>query len=158
MTGKAFLLKIGDGQTPPNYQTVAGLRTVSEQIGDTVSITAHGIFLGSDAENSVRRHALAGTVDDYELSYEDGKKLHRRFLIQRLDYAGHFNGERSYTIQLESADGRAGMNLAALDALIEAAEGLRQGIREAGVKRQPALYQRVMAFDAALANLRGGAQ
>lgn len=124
--GSAFLLKIGDGATPPAYDTVAGLRTTQMSInGETVvvthkesggwrellsgagtrsvSVSAAGIFLGSAAETSVRTHALAGTLTDYELSFEDGEKLHGRFLIQRLDYAGDFNGERNYTLQLESS-------------------------------------------------------
>lgn len=124
--GSAFLLKIGDGAQPPTYETVAGLRTTQMSInGDTVvvthkdsggwrellsgagtrsvSVSAAGIFLGSTAEDSVRAHALAGTVEDYELSFEDGAKLRGRFLVQRLDYAGDFNGERNYTLQLESS-------------------------------------------------------
>ena len=124
--GSAFLLKIGDGAQSPTYETVAGLRTTQMSInGDTVvvthkdsggwrellsgagtrsvSVSAAGIFLGSTAEDSVRAHALAGTVEDYELSFEDGAKLRGRFLVQRLDYAGDFNGERNYTLQLESS-------------------------------------------------------
>ena len=124
--GSAFLLKIGDGEVPPAYQTVAGLRTTQMSInGDTVvithkesggwrellsgagtrsvSVSAAGIFLGSDAENAIRGHALAGTIEDYELSFEDGEKLRGRFLVQRLDYAGDFNSERNYTLQLESS-------------------------------------------------------
>jgi TP901-1 family phage major tail protein len=124
--GSAFLLKIGDGGAPPSYQTVAGLRTTQMTInGDSVvvthkqsggwrellsgagtrsiSVSAAGIFLGSNAENAVRAHALAGTIDDYELSFEDGERLRGRFLVQRLDYSGDFNGERSYTLQLESS-------------------------------------------------------
>ena len=124
--GSAFLLKIGDGAQPPAYQTVAGLRTTQMSInGDTVvvthkesggwrellsgagtrsvSVSAAGIFLGSAAEGSIRGHALAGTIDEYELSFEDGAKLRGRFLVQRLDYAGDFNGERNYTLQLESS-------------------------------------------------------
>jgi TP901-1 family phage major tail protein len=124
--GSAFLLKIGDGAQPPAYQTVAGLRTTQMSInGDTVvvthkdsggwrellsgagtrsvSVSAAGIFLGSAAEGSIRGHALAGTIDEYELSFEDGEKLRGRFLVQRLDYAGDFNGERNYTLQLESS-------------------------------------------------------
>ncbi|MFN4020660.1 MAG: phage tail tube protein [Erythrobacter sp.] len=125
-SGSAFLLKISDGASPPAYQTVAGLRTTQMSItGDTVvvthkgsggwrdllsgagtrsvSVSAAGIFLGSSAESAVRAHALAGTLDDYELSFEGGEKLRGRFLVQRLDYAGDFNGERSYTLQLESS-------------------------------------------------------
>jgi len=124
--GSAFLLKIGDGGDPVAYATVAGLRTTQMSInGDTVvvthkesggwrellsgagtrsvSVSAAGIFLGSDAEAAIRGHALAGTLEDYELSFEDGEKLRGRFLIQRLDYAGDFNGERNYTLQLESS-------------------------------------------------------
>ena len=124
--GAAFLLKIGDGGAPPAYQTVAGLRTTQMSIyGDgvvvtnkdsggwrellsgagtrSVSVGAAGIFLGSAAEAAIRAHALAGTVDAYELSFEDGEKLRGQFLVQRLDYAGDFNGERTYVVQLESS-------------------------------------------------------
>jgi TP901-1 family phage major tail protein len=124
--GSAFLLKIGDGAEPPAYATVAGLRTTQMAInGETVvvthkesggwrellsgagtrsvSVSAAGIFLGSAAETAIRAHALAGTIEAYELSFEDGEALRGRFLVQRLDYAGDFNGERSYTLQLESS-------------------------------------------------------
>lgn len=124
--GAAFLLKISNGAAPAVYQTVAGLRTTQMSItGDTVvitskdsggwrdllsgagvrtvSVSASGIFLGSTAENQIRTNAMAGTLDDYELSFEDGAKLRGRFLIQKLDYAGDFNGERNYSMQLESS-------------------------------------------------------
>ncbi len=124
--GAAFLLKISDGAIPAVFQTVAGLRTTQMSItGDTVvvtskdsggwrellsgagvrtvSVTAAGIFLGSAAETQIRANAMAGTLDSYELSFEDGAKLRGQFLIQRLDYAGDFNGERNYSMQLESS-------------------------------------------------------
>lgn len=124
--GSAFLLKISNGATPPVYNTVAGLRTTQLSItGDTVvitskesggwrellsgagvrqvSVSAAGIFLGSAAEAQLRANAMAGALDDYELSFEDGEKLRGRFLVQKLDYAGDFNGERNYTLSLESS-------------------------------------------------------
>ena len=124
--GAAFLLKIGDGALPPTYDIIAGLRTTQMSInGDTVvithkqsggwrellsgagtrsvSVSASGIFLGSDAEDRLRAHALSGSIDDYELSFEDGARMRGRFLVQRLDYAGDFNGERTYALQLESS-------------------------------------------------------
>lgn len=124
--GSAFLLKIANGATPAVYQTVAGLRTTQMSVtGDavvvtskdsggwrellsgagvrSVSVSAAGIFLGSTAEAQIRANALSGTIDNYELSFEDGEKLRGRFLVQRLDYAGDFNGERNYTLQLESS-------------------------------------------------------
>ncbi|MDR7102809.1 phage major tail protein, TP901-1 family [Croceicoccus sp. BE223] len=124
--GSAFLLKIGNGGSPAVYTTVAGLRTTQMSItGDAVvttskdsggwremlsgagqrqvSVSAAGIFLGSDAETAIRGHALAGTIADYELSFEDGERMQGQFLVQRLDYAGDFNGERNYTMTLESS-------------------------------------------------------
>ena len=124
--GAAFLLKVGDGATPLAYEIVAGLRTTQMTInGDTVvvthkgsggwrellsgagtrsvSVSASGIFLDSEAETRVRDNALGGTLDDYELSFEDGAKIRGRFLVQRLDYAGDFNGERTYALALESS-------------------------------------------------------
>ena len=125
--GAAFLLKIGDGATPtPTYETVAGLRTTQMTInGETVvvthkgsggwrellsgagtrsvSVSASGIFLDSQAETRLRANALAGALDAYELSFEDGAKMRGSFLVQRLDYAGDFNGERTYALALESS-------------------------------------------------------
>lgn len=124
--GSAFLLKISDGTSPPAYRTVAGLRTTQLSVtGEVVDITskasggwrellsgagaravsvgATGIFLGSTAEAKVRTNAMAGTLDDYELSFEDGEKLRGHFLVQRLDYTGDVNGERNYALQLESS-------------------------------------------------------
>ncbi|MBC2665049.1 phage major tail protein, TP901-1 family [Novosphingobium flavum] len=124
--GAAFLLKISDGAATPAYQTVAGLRTTQMSItGDTVvvtskdsggwrellsgagvrqvSVSAAGIFLGSAAENQIRDVALSGSLADYELSFEDGARMRGKFLVQKLEYAGDFNGERNYTLALESS-------------------------------------------------------
>lgn len=124
--GSAFLLKIGDGASPPSYRTVAGLRTTQMAINGepvvithkgsggwrellsgagvrSVSVSAAGLFLGSDAENAIRVHAMNGTLDDYELSFESGARMRGRFLVARLEYAGDFNGERNYTLALESS-------------------------------------------------------
>lgn len=124
--GNAFLLKIGDGATPPAFVTVAGLRTTQLSVNGeavqttnkdsggwrellsqagvrSVSVSAAGVFTGSAAEARVRANALAGTIDDYRLTFESGEMLTGRFLVTRLDYAGDYNGERSYTVQLESS-------------------------------------------------------
>ena len=125
-SGSAFLLKISNGAATPVYATVAGLRTTQMAIaGDTVvitnkdsagwrellsgagvrsvSVSAAGIFLGSAAEAQVRTNAMNGTLDNYELSFEGGEKLRGRFLVQKLEFSGDFNGERNYTLQLESS-------------------------------------------------------
>ena len=124
--GSAFLLKIGDGGTPPDYATVAGMRTTQMSVNGeavnvttkdsggwrellsgagvrSVSVAGSGIFTGSDAEARLKSNALAGLIDDYELSFESGETMRGRFLITRLDYAGDHNGERSYALNLESS-------------------------------------------------------
>ena len=124
--GSAFLLKIGDGAEPPAFATVAGLRTTQMSVNGepvnvtskdsggwrellsgagvrSVSVAGSGIFTGSAAETRLKSNALAGLIDDYELSFESGERMHGRFLLTRLDYSGDYNGERNYSLSLESS-------------------------------------------------------
>ncbi len=124
--GSAFLLKVGDGATPPNFTTVAGLRTTQLSINGemvaithkgsggwrellagagvrSVSVAGAGVFTGSAAEARLKASALSGALDDYRLTFEGGETMTGRFLVTRLDYAGDFNGERNYTLSLESS-------------------------------------------------------
>ena len=124
--GSAFLLKVGDGAVPPVFATVAGMRTTQMSVnGEAVvvtskesggwrellsgagvrslSVSAAGVFTGSAAEARVKANALSGVLDDYRLTFESGAMMTGRFVVTRLDYAGDFNGERSYTLALESS-------------------------------------------------------
>ncbi len=124
--GSAFLLKIGDGAVPPVFATVAGLRTTQLSVNAetvvvtnqgsggwrellsgagvrSVTLSGSGVFTGSAAEARVKANALSGIIDDYRVSFESGETITGRFLISRLDYAGDFNGERTYAVTLESS-------------------------------------------------------
>lgn len=124
--GSAFLLKIGNGAAPPVYATVAGMRTTQMSVNGeavnvtskdsggwrellsgagvrSVSVAASGIFTGSAAEIRLKSNAIGGLLDDYELSFESGERMRGRFLLTRLDYAGDYNGERTYALSLESS-------------------------------------------------------
>jgi TP901-1 family phage major tail protein len=124
--GSAFLLKVGNGAAPPVFATVAGMRTTQMSVnGEAVNVTSKdsggwrellsgagvrsvsvagsGIFTGSVAEGLVKANALSGAVGDYELSFESGERMRGKFLVTRLDYAGDYNGERNYTLSLESS-------------------------------------------------------
>jgi TP901-1 family phage major tail protein len=124
--GSAFLLKVGNGAQPPVFTTVAGMRTTQMSVNGeavnvtskdsggwrellagagvrSVSVAASGIFTGSAAETRIKSNALAGLLDDYELSFEGGERLRGRFLVTRLDYSGDYNGERNYALSLESS-------------------------------------------------------
>jgi len=69
----------------------------------SVSVSGAGVFTGSVAEQRIKANALAGLLDAYELSFESGERMRGRFLVTRLDYAGDYNGERNYTLSLESS-------------------------------------------------------
>ena len=124
--GSAFLLKVGNGGSPIGYATVAGLRTTQLSVnGEAVNVTSKdsggwrellagagvrsvsvagsGIFTGSAAEVRLKGNALGGLIDDYELSFEGGERMRGRFLVTRLDYAGDYKGERTYTMSQESS-------------------------------------------------------
>lgn len=124
--GSAFLLKVSNGAEVPIFSTVAGLKTTQLSInGDAVAITnkgsggwrelltgagvrsvsvsASGVFTGSNAEIQVRGLALAGNIENFELSFESGERMRGKFLVTRLEYAGDFNSERNYTMSLESS-------------------------------------------------------
>jgi TP901-1 family phage major tail protein len=124
--GSAFLLKVGDGQAQPTFATVAGMRTTQLSVSGeavvvtskdsggwrqllsgagvrSVSVSAAGVFTGSAAEARIKTSALSGVLDDYRLTFESGETMTGRFLVTRLDYAGDFNGERTYTLALESS-------------------------------------------------------
>lgn len=125
-SGAAFLLKLSDGGEPELFRTLAGLRTTQVSISADpvvvtnkgsggwrellgvagvrqVSISGAGVFTGSDAEAQVKAMALGGALDRFEVRFEGGDGLRGAFQVTRLDYAGDFNGERSYTLSLESS-------------------------------------------------------
>jgi TP901-1 family phage major tail protein len=124
--GSAFLLKVADAATPGSFVTVAGLRTTQMTVNSetvvitnkgsggwrellsgagarSVSISGAGVFTGSAAELALKARALDGAIASYELSFESGERLRGAFAVSRLDYAGDFNGERTYAVALESS-------------------------------------------------------
>jgi predicted secreted protein len=118
--GPAYLLKVGNGGQHPAFATVAGLRAISMSVdgkpvdladwhksppafdGKPVSVAGSGIFTGSAAETRLKSNALSGLLDDYEICLETGQRIRGRFLVTRLDYSGDWNGERNYSLSLES--------------------------------------------------------
>jgi TP901-1 family phage major tail protein len=125
-SGAAFLLKISDGGVPEVFRTVAGLRTTQMSFTTdpvvvtnkgsggwrellpaggikAVSIAGAGVFTGSAAELALKGRALSGAMDRFEVSFEGGERLRGSFQVARLDYSGDFNGERTYTLALESS-------------------------------------------------------
>ena len=124
--GRAFLLKIGDGGDPEIFDVVGGMRSTSFRINNElvdvtnkmsqgwreilsgagirhVSLSGSGIFTDSASENALQAKALSSSVDHYEVAFESGDKFSGAFLVTSLEYAGDYNGERTYNLALESS-------------------------------------------------------
>jgi len=124
--GKAFLLAIGNGATNEVFTTIGGLRATSITInnvsvdisdkqtnswielfadsgGRSITITASGIFKDSAAENTVRLAAMAGLLNNYKLTFEDGSFFRGAFQIENLTYSGDNNDVVNYSISLKSS-------------------------------------------------------
>lgn len=124
--GRLFSLKRGDGATSEAFTTIAALRSSSISINGemvditnkdssgerlllaaagTVSVTVSGsgVFTDTATELLLSVSALARTLDNYEIIFESGDKYGAAFQVTTLEYAGEFNGERTYSLTLESS-------------------------------------------------------
>ncbi len=124
--GRAFLLRIGDGGGPEIFTVVGGMRSTSIRINNEIvdvtnktsggwreilsgagirqiSLSGSGIFTNSASETTLQAKALAGSVDNYEVVFESGDKFSGAFQVTSLEFSGDYNGERTYSIALESS-------------------------------------------------------
>ncbi len=124
--GRAFLLRIGDGGGPEIFTVVGGMRSTSIRINNEtvdvtnktsggwreilsgagirqISLSGSGIFTNSASEANLQAKALAGSVDNYEVVFESGDKFSGAFQVTSLEFSGDYNGERTYSIALESS-------------------------------------------------------
>ena len=124
--GRAFVLKIGDGGDPETFSTIGGMRTtqlaINNEVVDitnkasggwrellsgagirSVTLSGAGVFTDGAAELSLQAKMLTGSVDNYEIDFESGDNFTGAFQAVQLQYAGDHNGERTYTLRLESS-------------------------------------------------------
>ena len=124
--GSGFLLKAGDGGSPAQFTTVAGLRATAMTVNSTpvdvthkdsggwralldgaglrrVSVSASGVFMNAGGEALVRDRAFSGAGASYRLVFANGDQAEGPFHVTALTYSGDHDGERSYTIALDSA-------------------------------------------------------
>ena len=125
--GKDILLKIGDGETPEVFTTVAGLRartislnarsvdaTDSDSAGRwrellagagvrQASVSGAGVFRDTASDALIRAAFFAQSADNWQLIVPDFGTLTGPFLVAALEYAGEHEGEATYAITLASA-------------------------------------------------------
>ena len=124
--GRSFLVKAGDGATSEAFTTVAAFRTNSFTMNnETVDITnkdsagwrellanagtksasmsGSGVFTDDTTQIGEQTKFIAGSINNYELYFENGDKLAGAFQITSMEYAGDHNNEQTYSISYESS-------------------------------------------------------
>lgn len=125
--GKDLLLKIGDGGSPENFTSVAGLRartitlnarTIDATTSDSpegwreliagagvksCAVTGAGLFVDAAADETVRQAFFDQSAPDWQLVIPDFGVIEGPFQIAALEYAGRHDGEATYSISLASA-------------------------------------------------------
>lgn len=125
--GKDILLKIGDGEDPQGFVTVAGLRartislnarTIDATDGDSAgrwrellagagvkqaSVSGAGIFRDAASDAMIREAFFAQAARSWRLIVPDFGTLEGPFLVAALEYAGEHEGEATYALTLASA-------------------------------------------------------
>ncbi len=85
-------------------KTSGGWREILSGAGvRKISLSGSGIFTDSISEGLLQAKALASSVDNYQVVFESGANFSGAFQVTSLEYAGDYNGERTYSIALESS-------------------------------------------------------
>ncbi|WP_339862364.1 phage major tail protein, TP901-1 family [Paremcibacter congregatus] len=124
--GRLFILKLGDGLTVETFATVAGMRasslTINNEMVDVTtkddvgwrklldgvsfksfSISGSGLIQSSANRQAVTGKALSGSIDNYEIYFEDGDKFAGAFQCTSAEITGNHDGAEEYTLSLESS-------------------------------------------------------
>ncbi len=125
--GKDVLLKIGDGEEPEGFVTVAGLRartialnarTVDVTDADSAgrwrellagagvkacSVAGQGVFRDAASDARVREVFFDQSAQTWRLIVPDFGTIEGPFLVAGLEYAGDHAGEATFALSLASA-------------------------------------------------------
>lgn len=125
--GKDILLKIGDGEDPEGFVTVAGLRArtislnaraVDATDGDSAgrwrellagagvkqaSVSGAGVFRDAASDALIREAFFTQAARSWRLIVPDFGTLEGPFLVAALEYAGEHEGEATWALTLASA-------------------------------------------------------
>ena len=125
--GRDILLKISDGGDPPNFISVAGLRTRTFSLRanavdctdadspvawrellagagvKSCAVSGGGVFREAQSDARVRAAFFTQSADAWRLVIPDFGVLEGCFIVTGLDYLGEHDGEARFSISLASA-------------------------------------------------------
>ena len=125
--GRDVLIKIGDGDDPEAFVTIAGIRaktislnarTVDATSGESpqawreliagagvksASVSGAGVFKDAASDALIQQAFFAQAAANFQLIIPDFGVLSGPFLVEALDYSGDHDGEAAFAITLASA-------------------------------------------------------
>lgn len=125
--GRDVLIKIGDGEDPETFVTVAGIRAKTISLNaravdgtsgespeawreliagasvKSASVSGAGVFKDAASDALIQEAFFAQAVKAFQLVIPDFGTLEGPFLIEALDYSGDHDGEAAFAITLASA-------------------------------------------------------
>ena len=124
--GRDLLLKIGDGATPENFSTVAGLRSTTLTFNATTiditsaestdmwrellaagvksaSLAGSGVFKDAASDAALRSAFFNQTCPDFQIVIPSFGTITGPFKLTQLHYDGPHDGEVKITLSLASA-------------------------------------------------------
>ena len=125
--GKDLLIKIGDGASPENFATVAGLRSTTLAFNaQTIDITnadsanawrellagagvksaqisGSGVFKDAASDETIRAAYFNQTIPNWQIAIPDFGTVTGPFQITALQYDGPYDGELKLSLTLASA-------------------------------------------------------
>lgn len=125
--GRDVLIKIGDGDDPETFVTVAGIRAKTISLNarsidgtsgespeawrelvagagvKSASVSGAGVFKDASSDALIQQSFFSQAVRSFQLVIPDFGVLAGPFLVESLDYSGDHDGEAAFAITLASA-------------------------------------------------------
>lgn len=125
--GRDVLIKIGDGDDPEVFVTVAGIRAKTISLNaravdgtsgespdawreliagagvKSASVSGAGVFKDAASDALIQQAFFAQAITRFQLIVPDFGTLEGPFVIEALDYSGDHDGEAAFAITLASA-------------------------------------------------------
>ena len=125
--GRDVLIKIGDGEEPEAFTTVAGIRAKTISLNaravdgtsgespeawreliagagvKSASVSGAGVFKDAGSDALIQQSFFSQAVRNFQLVIPDFGVLEGPFLVEALDYSGDHDGEAAFAITLASA-------------------------------------------------------
>lgn len=123
--GRLMRIKAGDGGDPETFTAIAGAREESFTLENgeinitnkdsnarrelldggtqSINLSVSGVHIAGTSASDLFSKARAGSIDNYEIEWEDGETLEGAFQVRNFERTGNHEGEVTFTCELQSS-------------------------------------------------------